>query len=223
MDDKVQITGQVRGIDIDRIYPTDDFQQICLSGQGDQLHAMSAAPYAEISRLGRTYWTNTTTAVATVVAMPTTAQIISIFNNEPDGGRSYIINQVWAMFVASTGSIAHASLVACLGQVREATPAQAAIVMKNVDGFQKFDTQVRVIIAATALPSTTGFAGNWFPVTDAINACVTSLPGFQKVFNIDGRYIVPPGRYFALHAVSNVTNVTAQVGISWTEKLLQLG
>lgn len=227
MDSEVKIFGKIRGKSADVLYGTGSEEvQLELSGQADQLHAQAAAPYSEISRQGRSFWINTAAQVASVIAMPTTAVAFAIYNNEPDGGRSYIINQVWAIFTASPSILPQACLVACLGQVREAVPADAksaTVVMKSYNGIPSFDSRSRVILNGTALPATTGFAGNWFPVVDICNAAVTSLPGFQRVYNVDGRYIVPPGRYFAVHCVSAKIDVQAQYGISWTEKYLTLG
>jgi len=228
MDAEVKIFGKIRGLFVDMLYGTGSEEtQVELSGQGDQLLAQGAAPYQEIARQGRTYLCNTGNApVASVVAMPTTATGFNIHNNEPDGGRSYVIDQVWALVTAQAGAlIPQAIIVACLGQVRETAPADlkaATVIQKTTNGGTKLDSRARINLAV-ALPATTGFAGNWFPISGNTNAAVTTLPGFQKVFDVNGRYIVPPGRYFALHCVSANVAVICAWGIVWTEKYLYLG
>jgi len=227
MENEVKLYGKVRGLNTDILYGYGNEEtEVDLSGQAEELYAQAAAPYSEISRQSRSYYLNTITQVASVIAMPTTAVAFAIYNNEPDGGRSYVLDQVWALFTANASILPQACLVGCLGSVREAIPTNAmtsTIILKNYNGVGKYDSRSRCILTATGLPATTGFANNWFPITGTSNAAVTSLPGFQKVFNLDGRYIVSPGRYFAVHCVSAKIDVQAQYGIAWTEKFLNLG
>lgn len=229
---KAQILGKVRGIMMDLLPPGDDEIQPHLSGQAEQLIAFGAAPYQEIVRQGRAFIVNTTTAIAAVTAIPSTGYGFAIWNGESDGGRSYIIDQVGALYTANASIIPHNGIIGCLGFVREAIPtAQTAIVPKQLNGMGNSDTKAKVIVqadnpyaggAGTVL-ATTGIAGNWFPLGDSINAAVTSLPGFQKVFNVDGRIIVPPGRLFLLHILGAKTDVSAQLFISWHEKVIVNG
>lgn len=227
MDNAVKLFGRVRGLNTNIAYGVGNEEtEIEISGQGEQIHAQGAAYFSEIGRQGRSFWINTAAQVASVIAMPTTAVGFAIYNNEPDGGRSYIIDTAWILVTASASIKPQATMVGCLGQVREAVPANAmsaTVVLKNTNGTGKLDTRARVILAGTALPATTGFAGAWMPIVSIANAAVTSLPGFQQTYNLDGRYIVPPGRYFALHCVSAKIDVQCQYGVSWTEKYLNLG
>ncbi|HUS61341.1 MAG TPA: hypothetical protein VMY34_04030, partial [Acidimicrobiales bacterium] len=55
--------------------------QIALTPQLEQLVAQSSAPYREMTRMGRAFYTGTTTAVAAVVAIPTTGHMFSLYNN----------------------------------------------------------------------------------------------------------------------------------------------
>lgn len=219
------VLGKVRGLIPDFLLPAGrEDEQFHLSGQGDIQTSTPAAPYQEIVRNGRSFWANTGTAVASVTAIPTTAVAIALYNNEPDGGRSYVIDDVWALYTANTAvALVHAGIIACLGQVREAIPTNSAATVKQYAGMGKNDTRARTIIGGTALPATTGIAANWFPLGAAVNGAVVTLPGFQQRVNVDGRIIVPPGRYFAVHTLSSVTTTSAQMGISWTEKQLVLG
>ena len=223
-----KIFGRIRGITSDILYGSDNEETpIELSQQGEQLVAEASPNHCEITRQGRTYWCNTGSApVASVVAMPTTATGFNIFNNEPDGGRSYVICQVWMMVTAQAGAtIPQSEMIACLGQVRETAPADlkaATVIQKTTNGGTKLDSRARINLAV-ALPATTGFAGNWFPIGGGVTAAVSALPGFQKTVNVEGRYIVPPGRYFAIHCVSSNVSVVCAWGILWQEKFLNLG
>jgi len=220
----LKILGKVRGVVMDLLPTNRDNEQVHLSGQGEQLVANSAAMYQEINRQGKMYWTNTIVDVAAVVAIPTTAVLLALYNNENDGGRSLIIDQVWAMFTTDAAAgLKHAGIIGCLGQVREAVPADQALTIKQCNGMGNTDTRVRTIISGTALPATTGLAANWFPLGYSVNSAVASLPGYQISVDTFGKYIVPPGRYFALHVLASVNTIEAQVGIMWHEKVLLNG
>jgi hypothetical protein len=223
----IRAMGKVRGLNIDQYeQPGDEEVQTVLSGQAEQLAAFATTQYQENVRNGRAFWVANAigSPVAPVTSIPTTAHTIALYNNEPDGGRSYVIDYVWAFNVAvSSVTIFHTGMIGCLGQVREAIPANAAPVIKSANGTGKLDTRARTFIGGTALPATTGLAANWFPIGDSWINSVVTLPGHSKIVDIDGRVIVSPGRWFAVHTLSSITTQTYIMGIGWTEKNLYLG
>jgi hypothetical protein len=194
-----------------------------LTQQLEVLVAPGASPYGEVVRPGRAYFTNTTTAIAAVVAIPTTAVMFALYNNEPDGGRSYIIDWVAASGVAKTAAAGQAQLLGLVGQVREAVPADGGLVIKKLNGMVGNDTSARTILNATALPATTGLQTNWMPLGPAVGfPGAAATPGHGLYFNVDGRIICPPGRYFAMHVLADVVGSTFQGFIAWHEKQLTL-
>ena len=229
---ETKVFGKIRGVFLDLLPSGREDEQLHLSGQAEQLIAFGAAPYQEIIRQGRSFMTNTTTAVATVTAVPSTAYAFAIWNGESDGGRSYIIDQIAALYTVNSGAaLVHVGIIACLGMVREGTPTQTQNAIKQLNGMGNLDTKCKTILAADnpyaggagTVLTTTGIAGNWFPVGDSINTAVNALPGFQKTVNIDGRIIVPPGRLLLLHTLGSVTSSSAQLYISWHEKTILNG
>ena len=228
---ETKIFGKIRGVFLDLLPSGREDEQVHLTGQAEQLVAFGAAPYQEIVRQGRSFFTNTTTAVASVTAIPSTAYAFAIWNGESDGGRSYIIDQIGALFTVNSAALPHVGIIGCLGMVREGTPTQTQNTIKQLNGMGNLDTKCKTILAADnpyaggsgTVLNTTGIAGNWFPIGDSINAAVTSLPGFQKVVNLDGRIIVPPGRLFLLHTLGSVTSSSAQFYIQWHEKTILNG
>jgi hypothetical protein len=199
-----------------------DDEQLGLDEQGNLLIIPGGAAYDEITRAGRAFKAGTTTAVAAVVAIPTTAVGFAIYNNEPDGGRNYFIDRVWGQNVASTAVACQAQLLALVGQVREAAPTDAmpANSLISLSGLAGKDTKVRAILTATALPATTGLQGYWLPVgQNGTKPGVAGTPGYGMEALLQGRIVVPPGRYFAVHVLANVVGETFQLGIEWHEKL----
>src|SRR6267143_3897886 len=75
----------------------DTAQQPTLNDQLEMFVALGSSAYGEIVRLGRAFEVHTPAAVAGVVAIPTTGVLLQIYNNEPDAGRSYIIDRCWAL------------------------------------------------------------------------------------------------------------------------------
>jgi hypothetical protein len=223
----VKVIGRIRKAleGIDAGSPGDD-EQLALTGQLEQLVAMGASPYGEITRLGRAYKVGTAAAVAAVVAIPTTAAMLQLYNNEPDGGRSLIIDWVAASGVAKTAAAGQAQILVCVGQVREAIPADAALAIVKMNGLGggNGDTKARTVLTATALPAATGVAANWMPWGPAIGAPgAAGTPGDGLWAAVDGRIVVPPGRFFAMHVLADVVGSTFQAYIGWHEKQLVLG
>jgi hypothetical protein len=222
----VNILGHVRklleGIDSE---PSGTEAQVGLTGQLDLLVAQGAAPYREIVRTGRAFFVNTTTAVASVVALPTTAVTLAIYNNDVDGGRTGIIDWVAAINIVAGAATGQSEIIANLGQTRAAAPADAALAIKKANGLGsgQNDTKMRTIIGGTALDAATGLAANWFPLGSAVGKPGAVAVGGSIFIPVDGRFLVPPGRYFAVHTFSDIVTDTFQMFIGWHEAQLTLG
>lgn len=201
-------------------------EEVGLTAQLELLVALGAAPYSEIVRTGRAFSIGTTTAVAAVVAIPTTGVMLAIYNNAPDGGRTAIIDWVAASGVAKTAAAGQAQLLGLVGQIREAAPTNSALVPKklNGNGQSGLDTVALSIIGGTALPAGTGIAANWIPIGPSIGfPGAAATPGLGLWQAVDGRFQVAPGRYFAMHVLADVVGSTFQGFIGWHEKQLLLG
>jgi hypothetical protein len=223
---EVKVLGRVRKIleAIDASVGGDD-EQLVLTQQRELLVASGASPWGEVTRAGRAFWTGTSTAVAAVVAIPTTAVLMALYNNDADGGRSLVIDWIAASGVAKTAAAGQAQLLANIGQVREAAPTDAALTIKKMNGLGSGsnDSKARSIIGGTALPAATGVAVNWLPLGPAVGfPGAAATPGHGLWAPVDGRIIVPPGRYFAIHVLADVVGSTFQGFIGWHEKQLTL-
>jgi hypothetical protein len=224
----VRILGRIRklleGIDAESVGA--DQEQVAMTQQLEQLVANGAAPYREIVKMGRAFFTSNTAGISAVVAIPTTAVMLAVYNNAPDGGRSLVIDWVAASGTAKTAAAGQAQLLCCVGQLREAAPTDAALAIKKANGYGQAgpDTICRTIIAGTALPATTGVAANWIPMGPSIGfPGAAATPGHGLWAAVDGRIITPPGRYFAMHALADVVGSTFIGSIGWHEVQLTLG
>lgn len=222
----VQITARIRKLleALDSEPAGNDGAEITLSQQLEVLIALGAAPWQETVRVGRSFFVNTTTAVASVVALPTTAVTLALYNNEPDGGRSYVIDWVGAINIVAGAATGQSEIIANLGQVRAAVPTDAALAIKKMNGMGggNVDSKARTIVGGTALDADTGQASRWFPLGPAVGKPGAVAVGPSIWVPVDGRIICPPGRYFALHTFSDIVTDTFQVFVGWHEKQLTL-
>jgi hypothetical protein len=225
---EVRILGRVRKLleGVDAEAPGHNEAQIAVNQQLEQLVAPAASAYGEIVRLGRAFQIGNTTAVAAVVAIPSTAVTLALYNNDVDGGRSLIIDWVAASGVAKTAAAGQQQMIGLIGQVRETAPANSALVAKKLNGMGggTLDTKARSIVGGTALPAGTGIAADWFPIGPAFGSPgAAATPGHGAYHRVDGGIIVPPGRYFALHVIADVVGSTYVGFIGWHERQIQLG
>lgn len=224
-----RLLGRVRTVleAIDQLGPaTEDV--LAINDQRELLVAQGAAPYSEIVRTGRAWEVHTVAAIAAVVARPTTAVMLAIYNNEPDDGKVIVLDRVWALNEVSTAVASQATLLGCLGQVREAAPVDAALPINPLNGMGGAGggSRMRSILNATALPATTGLAANWRVLpgqTGGQKPGAAATPGYFVGAQIDGRIILPPGRYFGIHVMANVIGETFTCGIEAHEKNIKIG
>jgi hypothetical protein len=223
---EVSVWGRVRklleGVSFS---PDDTPQELTFNNQEELLVAQGAVPYQEMVRTGRAIKVGTTTAVAAIVAIPTTAVGFAIYNNEPDGGRTFVVDWMAAINAVATAVANQAQMIALVGQVRETAPANAGLVITKMNGMgPAVDCNISTILTATALPATTGLAANWFPVgPSASKPGATALPGYGCYLRVDGAIMCPPGRYLAMSVMASVVGETFNQFIGGHMKQLNLG
>src|SRR4051812_23830042 len=86
-------------------------EQLTINEQLELLTASRSSAYGEITKQGRAFEIHTASAVAAVVAVPTTANLLSVWNGQDDGGRSMIIDRVWALMAVGTAVAGQAALL----------------------------------------------------------------------------------------------------------------
>jgi hypothetical protein len=227
----VQVFGRIRKLveGLETGPKGDDHQQLPLSEALAVLTASDTANYEEIVKIGRAFEVHTTAAVASVQAIPTTAAMLSLWNGEPDGGRSLVIDRAWALRIVTTTAIAsQATIIGCLGQTRVASLGASSGLPKNpLNGNNGNDTKVVSYLTAVALDAVTGVTGNWRVLPGQtgglkISAGAATVGGDFANAEVNGRIIVPPGHVFAVHVFSPLAAETFTCGIEWHERLLSL-
>ena len=191
---------------------------------GEMLVAAGMAEYEEITRDGHGYHCTATTATASAVAIPTRDCGIALWNGAEDGGKSIIIDAVYALNAVGHAVLGQAGLMCIVGQTDVASVTSALIVRKN-NGNGPATDSVAIVAAggATAIDAVSGVAIGWIPVGAMARLTVISLPGVVLWAPIDGRIIVPPARVFGVNVISSNVENTFNCGIMWHEKQLTLG
>uniref|UniRef100_A0A6M3XZZ5 Uncharacterized protein n=1 Tax=viral metagenome TaxID=1070528 RepID=A0A6M3XZZ5_9ZZZZ len=191
---------------------------------GEKLVAPGAAEYEELTRQGYSFHVTSTTATASVVALPTRAAGIAMSNADEDGGKSIIIDAIYAINIVGHGSLGQFGLICVLGQTDVAMVARTLIPRKNNGGGPSYDSIANVAAGgSTVLDAVTGVAIGWIPMGTSASQSVISLPGVVLWAPVDGRIIIPPGRAFGVNVIGNNATNTFNCGIVWHEKQLTLG
>jgi len=190
--------------------------------QGELLVAPGAAQYMEIARQGNMFVARSTTATVSATALPTTTAGFGLYNSEADGGKSLIIDAIFALQITAHNILSHFTLIYVCGQTRVAALTDALIERKtNANGG---GGSVALCAAGGAiLDAVTGVAIGWMPIGPSVQAGVVSLAGLGLWTEVNGRLIVPPGRQFGVNVMGADSTGTWNCGVMWHEKQITLG
>lgn len=208
---------------------TDDEISLKANQAKEMLVARGSAKYEDATRSGKRFSYRNTTGVAAVTAVPTIATNCAFFNSDPAGGRSIIVDAIFASAVGNAaGALGQYHIIYVLGQtdVRAAVdlPAFTVLIPRKLNGLgPTSDTCVQIAIGGANLDAVTGVAVGWMPACTSVITAVTTLPGMHLWAQMDGRLIIPPGRLLGLHVMASQTTATWAMGIQWHEKVITLG
>jgi hypothetical protein len=170
-----------------------------------------APPYYGTARRGEGWTVQTATLFAPLVAVPTTAAALEVYNN---GSRVMVVSSLFADQILSTAATQTYAIYAMITTTK-AIPTLTALVLNSLSG--------KALITPTAASEivtgvgTTVIANGWRPY-GAVQAWGTAAatPGNSWEAVINGRLIVPPGCSICLHVVGSLaTASTFQCGLSW--------
>ena len=188
---------------------------------GEALIAQGAAEYEDITRSGLAFHCINPTTTAAVIAVPTTAALLSIWNSAADGGKSIIVDAIFGYAVAGGAVLYQAGLIYVLGQTRTTTNGGAIVVRRN-NGYGATNDSIALCDDVATLDAVTGVVVGWNPVGNSVTSAVASLGGLALFERVDGRIIVPPGRLLGVHVLASAVGTTWQVGVMWHEKQIKL-
>ena len=179
------------------------------NSEDEQIFAQGLPPYTELARRGLSWATMSTSAVAGLVVRPTVAAAFEIFNGYQDGGKSLVIDRLFAFQLVSTAVNNGAGIWAMVTTPKAAVTSGTFAVNGNTG-----KTYAGPVIAAA---STVVVDVGWFPWGPQYIGTNAATPGGAWEAQVEGRLIVPPKCSLALHVVSSIVGDTFTQGASWYE------
>lgn len=187
-----------------------------INSRGELVIAQGLPPAAELVRFGESYTVIQASAVAPVVALPTTTAQVSLWNGESDDGKSYVIDSVFATCVVSAGAATGIGLAGMLNNGKVSAMTADLTTIRGLAG-HGYAGKARVDLAATVVDD------GWHPIGSSVVGPASQI-GLNVDVEVYGKYIVPPGGAFSLACLANtVTTITVKMGLRWHEVLIDRG
>ena len=217
-----EIFGNVRGTSRPN-YPEGVYNKVQENSGGDLLVAQALPPKTELTRMGNTWCAHIAAASAftLVAALPTTRAELMLYNGEPAGGKSYVIDSVWLTTIVTTTALTPVTLLVQLvpaATMTAPTNDLTGILFSSRSGKAAYGGY-----AKRALATATCVANMWQSVGSGTGAATASIATgcFADVF---GGFVVPPGAGFGINAICGTTvGASGIMGLTWSEVQLQLG
>jgi hypothetical protein len=192
------------------------------NSRNELLAAPALPPRTELSRLGQSWEVviPNGSPFNLVAAMPTTLAPLALYNGEPVGGKTYVIESVYCLGVAS---MAAAGSVSLLGQISPAVAAltdNTAVLIFGRNGKIAYGGYGR-----RALNVTTMVANKWSVLGNSIHGgSATAQIGLAAYADLFGGWLLKPGDTFGVNVIAGTAAATAAImGIVWSEVQLYHG
>ena len=216
MDVTSTVKGLVRGT-------VDSLRHLMVGPQGDVKVSKFLPDYAQLCAEGRVWKAQEANAgTASVVALPTTASLFTIGNNEPDDGLWYVPLFAYGFAVSNAAAIDHFSLTGCLSQIPAVTGglgvtmAQdiAKTTIKSMCGVRGGGYNGRAILDA----GVTVTDDLWFPIGPSSGStAVASAAGAVSWCPINGYFLIPPKTLFGMVSIATSASCVTMKGLIYAE------
>lgn len=194
-----------------------------LNGGGERIVTQGLPPKSELTRLGNTWTCSIATASAfTFVAVwPTTRAELVLYNNEPDGGKSYIVDSAFLVNITSQAAAQPFSLLAQLAPPKTAAAptSDANQLIYSRTGKPNYSGRALRAVANTAF----AVANKWEIIGNAAVSPMTTNLGNSIYVDLYGGWVVPPAATFCLAGLAGTAAGTAICGVTWHEVQLAIG
>lgn len=191
-----------------------DRANIAATRGGSLLNTPYGLSYSRWVAEGKGYQVGEATAVAAVIALPTTTAGLTIQNGEPDNGKWYVFHSVFAQIEASGAAVQTVGIAHCIGMNRVAAATQDVAltsVKPLLGGSGPYAGLAIVDLAATVVDDL------WKPVGSAVSTAVASNGALALDVLLDGLVILKPKAQYSLKLVGTATSITGRLGARWFE------
>ena len=195
----------------------EDERSLVTDRRSNLLTAFGLPDYTELVRMGVVWSAMNTAALAALVVRPSTVANFTLFNNEPEGGLTYIIDRAFGFNLVTTAAEARQGMWLCchprglVSPVNDITARGSHACKANYGG--------RAFLATNFTVTNNG----WFPVGQTTDVEPTGvLPGAVLTWHAEGRLLVPPQCGISTQFVASVVGETWTSGFAWYEAQLDL-
>jgi hypothetical protein len=221
-----KLTGSVRGQSVPNLAEGEPGQPIGINPRGDVCVAQGLPPKSELVRMGKT-WTCTIatgSAFTFVATWPTTRAELVLYNGNPIGGPSLVMDSAFLTNITSQAAAQPYSLLGQLAQGAGASPAVAsptndtAQLIYSRSGKFNYTGGVLRAVANTAF----ALANRWEILGNSAISPMTTNLGASIYVDLFGGFIVPPGAVMCFAGLAGTAAGTAILGATWHEVQLTL-
>lgn len=193
-----------------------------VGGQGQVFSQDLLPQYAQLVAEGRVWRVQEASATASVVALPTTASLFTVGNNEPDDGLWYVGIAAYAFNSANAAALDVWSLACCISQ--------------NVSTSGGTDPTLTQDIARTSVKNMLGARGGaysgravvdtgvtitddlWFPLCNSSGSTAINSGTGSSIFHwFNGLVVLPPKAVIGFVSTATSTSNTTRKGFVWAE------
>ncbi len=191
---------------------------IKVSQEGDLYIAQNLPPYTLATAAGRGWQAQATSAAAATTTIPTTTVLCTLYNGETGGGKSLVIDSLFANTEAwDAGNYNMFFFWICV-HPEQTTPQTADITIKGLRGGDtNYGGKARFDVGATVVNDT------WYSRANSERTATGNVSGMANIYHpVEGKIVIPPTCAFSIHVGTNDSNITVKAGISWYEVQLDL-
>jgi len=166
---------------------------------------------AELVRMGNSWQGQLSTHVAPLAAVPTTTSGLTLYNGEPAGGKSYILEAAYAWCDTSIAATSVLALFGMLNSTKQSNVQTGALAIKSLNGKPNYGGKGTLTAGATVTNE------GWLPVGNSQPSSGTTTVGLSVYAAMEGLFIVPPQCAFSLHALAEAAAGDVFLGLIWHE------
>ena len=198
-------------------------QAVTMNNRGELIINQGMPERAELVRLGQSYFSIGTT-IAPVAAVPTTAAHFALYNNEPLGGKCYVIDTIGALVnVSAAAAIVFGPILAInVPASANANPA-GSVAIYSLSGRANYRGNGNTKVGVTLGTAPAAGFGAWMPFGQSIVCAASANIGLAQECQVLGKVIVPPQGLFGLATFCSAAgSATALPWLTWHEVQMPL-
>lgn len=187
-----------------------------VNARGELLVVQAMPERSELVRMGNSYQGQMSSHIAPLAAVPTGTAALTLYNGEVAGGKSYLIEAIYAWCDTSIAATTVLALFGMLNSTKQSNVQTGALVPKSLSGKPAYGGKGTLTASATVTNE------GWLPIATSSPSSGTTTVGLSVYAPCEGLFIVPPGGAFSMHALAEAAAGDFFGGIVWHEVQIPL-